>query len=267
VHVLGIDDNATNRKILSKMLTGFGCHVQMVDNGQSGLDVLHAAHEQNNPFQIVLLDMQMPGMDGEQTAKMIKNDPLIKDTKVIILTSMGQRGDAARLQAIGCSGYLLKPVKMQMLLEALSSVMDANAAKPELVTRHSISEKVRQGLRVLLAEDNAVNQKLATYLLQKAGYSVDMVENGLLAVERIKKEHYCMVLMDVQMPEMDGYDATRAIREWEGKKHHTPIIAMTAGAMKGDRELCIEAGMDDYVSKPLNPGLLFETMKKWLEQS
>jgi CheY-like chemotaxis protein len=141
-----------------------------------------------------------------------------------------------------------------------------NQEKAELVTRHSISEKVRQGLRVLLAEDNPINQKLAIILLQKAGYSVDFVENGLQAVEQVKKGVYCMVMMDVQMPEMDGYDATREIRKWEGNDHHIPIIAMTAGAMKGDRERCLEAGMDDYVSKPLKPELLFATMSRWLEE-
>lgn len=143
--------------------------------------------------------------------------------------------------------------------------MDVSSGKSELVTRHSISEKIRQGLRVLLAEDNPINQKLAVLLLQKAGYSVDVAENGKLALELVKKEQYCLVLMDVQMPEMDGYEATRVIREWEGDKHHIPIIAMTASAMKGDRELCLNAGMDDYVSKPLDQKLLFEAMKKWSE--
>jgi PAS domain S-box-containing protein len=266
-HILGVDDNATNRIILEKMLGGFGCNVQMTDSGQSALDILHAAQEHGKAFQVVLLDMQMPGMDGEETARLIKEDPLLKDTKIIILTSMGQRGDAARLQALGCSGYLLKPVKMKMLQEALTAVMEPiYQKKAELVTRHSISEKVRQGLRVLLAEDNPINQKLAVILLQKAGYSVDFVENGLQAVEQVKKGVYCMVLMDVQMPEMDGYDATREIRKLEGDVRHIPIIAMTAGAMKGDRELCLAAGMDDYISKPLKPELLFATMKQWLEK-
>ncbi|MBI5954730.1 MAG: response regulator [Chloroflexi bacterium] len=268
VHILGVDDNATNRMILSKMLTGFGCRTQTVDSGQRALDVLRAAKQQNNPFQVVLLDMQMPGMDGEKTAQLIKADPLLKDVKIVILTSMGQRGDAARMEAIGCSGYLLKPVKLQTLLETLSTVIAERPEpqQPKLITRHSVSEKIRQGLRVLLVEDHPVNQKLSVILLQKAGYSVDMAENGLQALERAKKEKYGLILMDVQMPEMDGYDATRAIRQWEGNDRHTPIIAMTASAMKGDRELCLEAGMDDYVSKPLKPEELFETIGKWTDQ-
>jgi CheY-like chemotaxis protein len=139
--------------------------------------------------------------------------------------------------------------------------------KPELVTRQSIPEKARNGLLVLLAEDNLVNQKLVGILLQKAGYSVDIVENGLQAVEQIKKKPYDLVLMDVQMPEMDGYDATRAILKWEGKGRHIPIIAMTAAAMQGDRELCLAAGMDDYVSKPIQPELLFATVSRWLEKN
>jgi two-component system sensor histidine kinase/response regulator len=268
VRVLGVDDNHTNRTILAKMLKGFGCSAQMVDNGQAAVDILRAAQQKNEPFQIVLLDMQMPGMDGEETTRIIKSDPLIKETKIIILTSIGQGGDAARLLALGCSAYLLKPVKMRMLQEALSTVMEAGSqVKPELVTRQSIPEKARNGLRVLLAEDNLVNQKLVGILLQKAGYSVDIVDNGLQAIEQIKKKPYNLVLMDVQMPEMDGYDATRAILKWEGKGRHIPIIAMTAAAMQGDRELCLAAGMDDYVSKPLKPELLFATMSRWLEKS
>ena len=266
VHVLGVDDNTTNRVILSRMLSGFGCRVQMADNGQTAVDILKAAQEQHNPFKIVLLDLQMPEIDGEETARLIKSDPAIKDVKIIVLTSMGQRGDAARLLALGCSGYLLKPVKMQMLLEALVSVMGQSEEKPQLVTQHSISEKVRQDQRILLAEDNPVNQKLASLLMQKVGYSIDVAENGIIAVDRVKNGKYSIVLMDVQMPEMDGIDATKAIREWESKTGtgHIPIIAMTASAMKGDREMCLEAGMDDYVSKPLKPEILYETMKKWL---
>jgi PAS domain S-box-containing protein len=267
VHVLGVDDNATNLKILSKMLIGFGCRVQTVSSGQAALDILHSESQKNDPIQIVLLDMQMPGMDGEQTAKLIKSDELLKDMRIVILTSMGQRGEAARLQDIGCCGYLLKPVKMQILQESLAAAMNScGEQKPSLITRHTITEKVRQGLRVLLAEDNPINQKLALILLQKAGYSVDLVENGLQAVEQVKKVNYCLVLMDAQMPEMDGYEATRAIRKWEGSRQHVPIIAMTAAAMKGDRDLALDAGMDDYVSKPLKIDSFFATVQHWTEK-
>ena len=264
LHVMGVDDNLTNQTILLKMLTGFGCRAQVTGSGQSALDILYAAIRQSDPFQIVLLDLQMPGMDGEQIARAIKSDPVLQQTKIIILTSMGQRGDAARLQAIGCCGYLLKPVKMQVLHESLAAAMSScGEQKPPLITRHSISEKVRQGVRILLAEDNPINQKLAVILLQKVGYSVDVVENGLQAVEQVKKGQYCLVLMDVQMPEMDGYEATRVIRKWEGTGQHIPIIAMTAAAMKGDRDLALESGMDDYVSKPLKTDSFFSTVQHW----
>ncbi len=266
VRVLGIDDNATNRKVLTKMVEGFGCRIDTAASGARGIEMLQIATRAGDPYRVVLLDMQMPGMDGEQTAREIKNDPLARDAQIIILTSMGQRGDAARLEALGCAAYLLKPVKQQMLHDTLRTVLaQTGAQRARLVTRHLISEQKRQGLRILLAEDNPINQKLAIILLQKAGYSVDSVENGLRALEKVQMEHYNAVLMDVQMPEMDGFEATKRIRQWEGLDHHIPIIAMTAHALKGDRELCIEAGMDDYVTKPLEPKLLFAALDQWTQ--
>ncbi len=264
--ILGVDDNATNRTILTRMLDGFGCRVEMVDHGQRALDLLKQARERGVPFEVVLLDMQMPDLDGEQIARAIKTDPQHQETKIIILTSMGQRGDAARLQALGCSGYLLKPVRQQMLYEAIATVTGQPPELPGgMVTRHSLAEQKRQGLRLLLAEDNPVNQKLAVILLQKAGYSVDVVDNGQQALEKVQKERYSALLMDVQMPVLDGYAAARKIREWEAGQRHLPIIAMTASAMKGDRERCLEAGMDDYISKPLQPESLFRMIDRWTE--
>jgi CheY-like chemotaxis protein/HPt (histidine-containing phosphotransfer) domain-containing protein len=210
--------------------------------------------------------MQIPGMNGEQIARAIKSDPYLRSAKIIILTSMGQRGDAARLQAMGCSGYLLKPVKQQMLYDAIATVTGQKTEPVGgLVTRHSLTEKKRDGLRLLLAEDNPVNQKLAVILLQKAGYSVDVADNGQQALEKVQKERYSAVLMDVQMPELDGYAAATQIRQWEAGQRHVPIIAMTASAMKGDRERCLEAGMDDYISKPLQPETLFRTIDRWTD--
>ncbi|MDP3184406.1 MAG: response regulator [Anaerolineales bacterium] len=208
----------------------------------------------------------MPGMDGEQTALAIKSDPTGRDVKIIILTSMGERGDVKRLDALGCSAYLHKPVKQLLLYEALVAVLGSQPWKPgtgRLVTRHTLSEQKRQGLRILLAEDNLINQKLAVVLLQKAGFSVDTVENGLQAIEKVQKEPYNAVLMDVQMPEMDGFEATRRIRRWEGGEKHIPIIAMTAHVLKGDRERCLEAGMDDYVSKPLESQAFLAALDRW----
>ncbi len=266
IRVLGIDDNATNRMILTKMVEGFGCGVETAASGAKGLEMLRTAHRQGNPFHIILLDMQMPGMDGEQTAREIKSDPVARDAQIIILTSMGERGDAARLEALGCAAYLLKPVKQQMLYDTLRMVLSHKPEKrSHLVTRHIISENKRQGLRILLAEDNPINQKLAIILLQKGGFSVDAVETGLLAIEKVQNEHYNVVLMDVQMPDLDGLEATRRIRLWENGNSHIPIIAMTAHALKGDRERCIEAGMDDYVSKPLETTVLFSVLDRWTQ--
>ena len=265
LRVLGIDDNQTNRKVLSKMIEGFGCRIDTASSGNSGVEMLYNAYQEGNPYHIVLLDMQMPGMDGEQTAQKIKNDPLIKNVQIIILTSMGQRGDAARLESMGCAAYLVKPVKQQMLFDTLRMVLARDDDhQPRLVTRHLISEEKRKDTHILLAEDNPINQKLAIILLQKAGFSVDAVENGRLAFEKLKNTFYNAVLMDVQMPDMDGFDATRRIREWEKTQgRHIPIIAMTAHALKGDRELCLEAGMDDYITKPLDPRALFAALDHW----
>jgi PAS domain S-box-containing protein len=266
-HVLVVDDNLTNRTVLTHMVEGFGCKIEAVASGAKALEVLRQAVRAGNPYDIVLLDMQMPGMDGEQTAQAIRSDPSLKQAKIIILTSMGKRGDAARLEALGCSAYLLKPVKQQMLREALITVLSQDEqGESHLVTRHQLTEQKRHNLRILLAEDNAINQKLAVTLLQKAGYSVDAVENGLHAVEKAKSDVYNAILMDVQMSEMDGFEATGLIREWERETgQHTPIIAMTAHALRGDRERCIEAGMDDYLSKPLEPKVFFSMLERWTQ--
>ncbi len=265
LRILGIDDNATNRLIMVKMVESFGCKIDTVPSGAKGLEILQKAYDVGMPYRIVLLDMQMPGMSGEQTAREIKKSVFGELTQIIILTSMGQRGDAARLGEIGCAAYLNKPVKQQVLFDALRAVLaNEKEQKNELVTRHQLSETQRNNLRILLAEDNPINQKLANILLQKAGYSVDTVENGLLAFEKVQTDAYNLVLMDVQMPEMDGMEATRLIRAWEAaNQQHIPIIAMTAHALQGDRERCLEAGMDDYVTKPLNPKALFEVIEHW----
>ena len=264
-HILVVDDNQTNRMVLIKNVESLGSRVDAVPSGAKGIESLRNAQRTGDPYHVVLLDMQMPGMDGEQTARIIKSDPSIKDVKILILTSMGQRGDAVRLEALGCSGYLLKPVKQQMLFDAVLAVLGrAEDEAATLITRHVLSEKRKEGVRLLLAEDNPVNQKLAIIMLQKAGYLVDAVDTGAQAFEKIQTHPYSVVLMDVQMPEMDGFEATRLVRAWESQTgRHIPIIAMTAYAMAGDRELCIAAGMDDYVSKPLEPRVLFNAIDRW----
>jgi two-component system, sensor histidine kinase and response regulator len=259
LRVLGVDDNATNRMVLTKMLERFNCRITTIDSGKLAIETLRAGAQQGDPFRLVVLDMQMPEMDGEQTLQKIKADPLVGDVEVIILTSMGHRGDAMRLETQGAAGYLVKPVKQKQFYDTIVTVIGRPPASlhsgktAPLITRHTISEHQRQEMRILLAEDNPINQKLAVILLQKQGYSVDVADNGALALEAVKSKPYQLVLMDVQMPEMDGFEATRRIREQETGKSHLPIIAMTAHAMKGDRERCLESGMDDYLSKPLQP--------------
>ncbi len=269
VPVLIVDDNSTNRTILEKMIRGFGCNAFSVASGKEALNILKSFNELSKPFQLVLLDMQMPEMDGEEVLSKIKADPELKNVTVIILTSMGQRGDAARLESMGCNGYLLKPVRQKELFGALLNILgrnkqsDETKIKASMITRHSLNEQQRGLTHILLAEDNPTNQKLAIRLLQKAGYPVDVAATGKESIEAVQKKNYKMILMDVQMPEMDGFEATKRIRALGPKYEQLPIIAMTAYAMAGDRERCLEAGMNDYVSKPLNVEELFKVIEKY----
>jgi CheY-like chemotaxis protein/HPt (histidine-containing phosphotransfer) domain-containing protein len=206
-------------------------------------------------------------MDGEQVILAIKSDPSIADTQVVILTSMGQRGDSARLQEMGCTGVLLKPVKQSQLFQMLSSVVGKMTMIIERIplrtTLAAPDDHNLSGLEILLAEDNLINQKLATTILSKAGANVQVVENGFQAVDLALQKSYSLILMDVQMPEMDGLEATRQIRTLEGLQKHTPILAMTAHAMQGDREMCLQAGMDGYLTKPLDQAALFAAIQHW----
>ena len=268
MRILVVDDNQTNRTILVKMTESFGCSPEAVETGKEAIQALKRAAHKEKLFDLVLLDMQMPGMDGEETLGAIRQDPDIKDVTVIILTSLGVRGDVARLQALGGAGYLTKPIKQSQLFDTIITVLSRQkrvvGQEPiRIVTRHTIAEEKRRKTRILLAEDNPMNQKLAVALLKRAGYLMDAVENGRLAVEAINRRAYDLVLMDIQMPEMDGFEATRAIRKKQDERKDIPIVAMTAHAMKGDREKCLQAGMDDYVAKPIEPQELLGTIEKW----
>jgi two-component system sensor histidine kinase/response regulator len=265
VRILVVDDNQTNRTILVKNVEAMGCQCKAVAGGAEAIESLREARRANEMFDIVLLDRQMPGMDGEQTLRAIMSDPALKVVKVIILTSMSSVGDAAHLMELGCSSYLYKPVKQQMLLESVIKVLDEEGQSIPIAHPTSV-ERDLSGQRILLAEDNPINQKLALVLLQRAGYAVDAVENGIQALERVQNGQYTIVLMDVQMPAMDGLEATQKIRELEADQGgHIPIIAMTAHAMQGDRDRCLTAGMDDYVSKPLKPKVLFAALDRWMQ--
>jgi CheY-like chemotaxis protein len=207
-------------------------------------------------------------MDGEQTAALIRNSPEIKDTRIIILTSLGSRGDISRQREAGCDGYLVKPVKQSLLLDTMITVLSragsAGYMDMPTVTQTAMPAATLRDVRILLAEDNEVNQKVTSSILRKAGYDVEIVGNGRLAVEAVERGGCDLVLMDVQMPGMDGFEATRKIRELEGEKCHSIIIALTAHALKGDRDRCIEIGMDDYITKPINPADMFSVIDKWL---
>jgi CheY-like chemotaxis protein len=245
------------------------CNAFAVSSGKEAINILKSFNELNRPFQLVLLDMQMPEMDGERVLKEIKMDPELRSTKVIILTSMGHRGDAARLEGMGCSAYLLKPVRQKELFNTILTVLgqEGKAVKKNtssLITKHVLNESEREHNSILLAEDNPVNQMLALRLLQKVGYAVDVVDTGKQAVEAVQRKAYRIVLMDVQMPEMDGFEATKRIRQLGGNVAKVPIIAMTAYAMAGDREKCLQAGMDDYIPKPLNVDETLSLIKKYM---
>jgi CheY-like chemotaxis protein len=258
--VLVVDDNATNRRILKDILTGWGMRPTLVDGGVSAIAALDHALAIGKPFSFALIDFQMPGVDGFELAQQIKKRSELGTTLIMMLSSVGHRGDGIRFRELGVASYLTKPVRQSVLLEAMLSVLTARDTPTErqvLVTRHTLNE-ARRSLRILLAEDNAVNQKLVTSLLGKRGHTSVIVGNGREAVAAIAGGGFDIVLMDVQMPEMDGFEATAATRKAEQTTGlHIPIIALTAHAMKGDRDLCLAAGMDGYLSKPINATELF----------
>ncbi len=267
--ILVTDDNATNRKVVSLMLESFGCVVEQVDSGAATLLALSRAVDLGEPFGALLLDYQMPDMDGEQTVKAIISDRALSGTRILMLTSVAQRGDAKRFEALGCRAYLTKPIRQSQLLDALAeALVDVDSTSPPgqpsgIITRHSLGERTARSVRILVVEDNAVNQKVALRILERAGHRADAVGNGLEALVALEQIPYDIVLMDVQMPEMDGFEATRLLRVREGGRSHLPVIAMTAHAMKGDRENCLEAGMDDYVAKPIQPKELISVIDRW----
>lgn len=260
--VLIVDDNATNRLVLKEMTTSWGMISTVAKHGEQAIDLLKKAYESGKPFQILLLDQQMPNADGFEVAKRIKDIPLGQDISIIMLAAAGLKGDAARCKRIGISGYLLKPVKQSELMYAIMIAMGSQEKEDTpVITRYTIQD-ARKRLNILLAEDNPINQRLALELLKTMGHRVVSVSNGIEAIDAFGKERFDLVLMDIQMPGMDGFEATKAIRNAESKIRNIPIVATTAHAVKSDREKCLAAGMDDYVSKPINAEKLFEVIAK-----
>jgi signal transduction histidine kinase/DNA-binding response OmpR family regulator len=305
--VLILDDNTTNRILLQKMITSWGLVPTMTAGGKEAIDCFNKAFDSGTPYPLMILDMQAPEFDGFDVAKIIKDAPSGKDVRIIMLSSSGQRGDGDRCKEIGISGYLLKPIKESELFDAIMMTMGLRSEEiPTVITRHNVYE-ARESLNILMAEDNLINQTFATKLLETRGHRVTLASNGVAAVAAFKSGDFDLILMDIQMPKMDGFEATREIRKIEDGSQKTegrgqktegrsqekqapsanpsiinnlsgearraktdrqstiervPIIAMTAHAMTGDREKCIAAGMDDYVSKPIKPEALFSVINK-----
>jgi two-component system, sensor histidine kinase and response regulator len=267
VRVLVVDDNATNRQILERTLSYWRMRPTAVSNATAALNLLREAKAAGVPFSLLVADCHMPDVDGFMLVEEIQRLPDLSNLVTIMLTSGGQRGDGARCKQLGIAAYLIKPVLQADLLDALLQVLASceGLLKPaQVITRHTLREG-RLPLRILLAEDNVVNQKLASRLLENQGHIVVVAPDGAQALDTLEKQSFDLVLMDAQMPVMDGFEATAAIRRLEqNTRAHIPIIAMTAHAMVGDRQRCLEAGMDGYIAKPVHAHELFETIESVL---
>jgi len=266
--ILIADNSKTSRLVLKEQLKKWNCLTDEAPDGISAFKKLLSAKEKGTPFDLAIIDPEMHKMNGVELTKLIKGDKILKDTLIVIMVLIGQRGDASTLGKIGASAYLVKPVKQSHLKECLITLLlDKKSSKdttPEhIVTRHSISEKQKHTKKILIAEDNQVNSAVAVGILEKSGYNAKTVKTGIEAIKELSNNDYDLVLMDIQMPEMDGFEATEIIRNSTSsiRNHCIPIIAMTAYAEKGYRDKCIESGMNDYVSKPVESEILIETME------
>jgi signal transduction histidine kinase/DNA-binding response OmpR family regulator len=271
VKVLVVDDNKTNRRILDGMLRRWEMSPTMEEGGEEALEELSMARDAGEPYRLVLTDMHMPNMDGFTLVERIRQRPELATATIMMLTSAGHRGDANRCRELGVAAYLLKPIRQSELRESIALVLGAReqgGAIP-LVTRYALhdSRNPLTVLRILVAEDNAVNQRLVVRLLEKRGHRVVLAADGLQAIEALHQGSFDLVLMDVQMPEMDGLKATTIIRKEEKKTgKHQPIVALTAHAMTGDRDRCLTAGMDGYLTKPIRPQELDQLLGSYVDR-
>jgi len=263
--VLVVDDNLTNRRVMVGLLTQWGMKPMAVDGGRAALLALESAKQAGRPFALVLLDGQMPELDGFDLALRLQEHPDWVGATIMMLTSADQLGDGARCRSLGISAYLVKPVRQSELLSKICNCLKSAPRNDAVATHRQAEPKIASDIRVLVAEDNPVNQTLVQRLLEKRGYSIVVVGDGRAALSALEQDEFDIVLMDVQMPDMDGFAATAVIREQERTSgRHTPIVAMTAHALKGDPERCLAEGMDAYISKPLRTDELFLTLERML---
>jgi len=270
--VLVVDDNLTNRRVLTGLLSRWGMRPTAAASAEEAILLLRRSVLQQDPFNLVLTDVHMPGTDGFHLAGLIMNTPDLAEPLIVMLTSGEQRGDAARCRELGVAAYLVKPIRRAELWAAILNALERrpepnpgipqteNWTQPSVAEHHTLS---RAKVRILLAEDNAVNRRVVCRILEKAGYDVVAVADGKEALKRLRAGSFDLVLMDIQMPDMDGFEATRAIRQQEKQTaDHIPIIALTAHALSSDREHCLEAGADDYITKPINARSFLNLVEK-----
>jgi len=278
--VLIVDDNETNRELLCAVLDTWQLSYGVAENGPEALRLLHEARHDQTPYTIALIDMQMPGMDGAQLGVLIRDDPYLNKVRMILFSSQGVRGDANKMHEVGFAGYLSKPISQTELRGALLEVINADISEDRMITRHSVHEHANQhsktqkkpcqmrkcNAKVLVVEDNLTNQAVASGMLKRFGVEIDLANNGEEAVNKLQAHTYDLVFMDCQMPILDGFQATQKIRDPHSTvlNHDVPIVAMTANAMQGDKERCIEAGMDDYIAKPVEPHKLEKALERWI---
>ncbi|MBN1437465.1 MAG: response regulator [Sedimentisphaerales bacterium] len=277
VRILVVDDHELNRKIFQQQLERWNIENDTCNSGQEALERLREARAKNRPYHMAILDYQMPHMNGLDLAKAIKDDPQLKNTILVMASSVGKHNKQAQLNRVGLAAYLIKPVSQSLLMNTLVSAWDMNVAVAahqsdsessgnDAVQKEQKRKPDKFDAHILVAEDHPVNRKLAVAMLQNAGCRVDTAVNGIEVLKKLETQSYDMILMDCQMPEMDGYEATVKIRQRESSDQRTLIVAMTANAMQGDRQKCIDAGMDDYIAKPINKVKFFELLHKYLNK-
>ena len=271
LRVLVVDDHATNRMILCQYLSRWKCDVVAAEDGEQGLKMLSQAIDRGEPFDVALVDYRMPGMDGLEFAEKVQEDSSLEQTNMVLLTSLGQRGEASKSRDTGFSGYLTKPVRLSELVDCIRMVMgeeqrvgdSKEGPKTGFVTRHQLHEELRDRLRILVVEDNEINRLLVMALLEDTKSWIDIANDGMEAVQAFEPEKYDLILMDCQMPRMSGYEATEEIRKLEMGESHVPIIALTAHVLPEEKEKCIASGMDDYLPKPIDRDALLSKIADW----